>query len=294
MAKLPTLAFASQACVESVWIEMASLLLLLTLLSYSIGLFYSIVILAAKRRMVFAIPLSASIIGLGLNTVWIVVRAAQVGRVPLLGHSQELFSFLAWALVLYFLVTYFMYRTKALAAFLFPLVFLFLLVAWLFPAESRPPAMVEGVFGSWLFPLHTVLILLSYAAFFVMFVVGVMYLIQERELKSKKFSFVFFRMPSLKTCDEIGSRALHLGFVLLTLGMLFGMLLYEKREGRFWHNDPKEFIALLTWALYMGIIHNRLLSGWRGRKAAFFSIVGFSLIVFSLVGARFFGGFHAF
>lgn len=270
-------------------------LLLLTLLSYSIGLLYSIVTLAAKRRMVFAIPLTTSIIiGFGLNTVWIVGRAVQVGHVPLLGHSQELFAFLAWALVLYFLVTYLMYRTKALAAFLFPLVFLFLLVAWLFPADNPPPAMVQGVFGSWLFPLHTVLILLSYAAFFVMFVVGVMYLVQERELKAKKFSFVFFRMPSLKTCDEIGSRALHLGFVLLTFGMLFGILLYEKREGRFWHNDPKEFIALLTWALYMGIIHNRLLSGWRGRKAAVFSIVGFSLIVFSLVGARFFGGFHAF
>jgi cytochrome c biogenesis factor len=104
---------------------------------------------------------------------------------------------------------------------------------------------------TWLFPVHTTLVLFAYAAFFVVFVASIMYLLQERELKLKKFSAIFHRLPSLTTVNEIATSSAAIGLTLLTVGIATGMLWSSSRDGRLWHNDPKEIFAVLTWLLYL-------------------------------------------
>jgi cytochrome c-type biogenesis protein CcsB len=111
-----------------------------------------------------------------------------------------------------------------------------------------------------------------------------MYLIQERMVKSKKFSSLFYRMPSLNILDSINYRCLTLGFPLMTMGIISGAMWANSAWGGYWRWDPKETWALITWFLYAALLHGRLVVGWRGRRAAIFMIVGFCFLVFSYLG----------
>jgi len=270
-----------------------NVLLLIAAAFYSIAVLHSILTLLRKRRILVSVSLGSLSIGLIFHTASILGRGMSASRFPLVG-MQEAFSFLAWAIVVYYLIAYSLYRVQALSSFLFPLIFIWTLIAAFLPAPQDAPATIRGEWNTWLFPVHTTLILFSYASFFVMFVAGVMYLIQEREIKLKRFGLMFFRLPSLDTCDDISYKSLTIGFVLLTLGIITGMIWGSQRDGRLWHNDPKEIIAAATWLIYLLVMHYRLTAGWRGRRAALLAIAGFALIIFSLVGARYLGGYHAF
>ena len=139
-----------------------------------------------------------------------------------------------------------------------------------------------------------VLVIFAYAAFFVVFMASVMYLLQERELRLKTFSAIFHRLPPLGTINELATNAAIVGLTLLTLGIATGMFWSWDRYGRFWHNDPKEIFALLTWLVYFVLIIYRLTANWRGSRAAWLGVVGFALVLCTLFGARFLGGYHVF
>jgi ABC-type transport system involved in cytochrome c biogenesis permease subunit len=119
-----------------------------------------------------------------------------------------------------------------------------------------------------------------------------MYLWQERELKLKTFSSFFHRLPSLSTVDDIGQTAAGIGFTLLSLGIITGVVMTSMQSGRVWHGDPKELFALITWVLYLTMIHYR--AQWRGRRAAWVGVVGFALVLFTFLGTRMMGGYHVF
>ena len=121
----------------------------------------------------------------------------------------------------------------------------------------------------WLFPVHTTLFLFAYAAFFVVFLASIMYLLQERELKLKTFSAIFHRLPSLTTVNEIATSSTAIGLTLLTVGIATGMVWASSRYGRLWHNDPKEIFSALTWLLYLLLILYRS-TGWEWRDSPWF------------------------
>jgi ABC-type transport system involved in cytochrome c biogenesis permease subunit len=105
---------------------------------------------------------------------------------------------------------------------------------------------------------------------------------------------MFHRLPALNTVNEIASTASSIGFALLTTGIVTGILLSWHLEGKLWHNDPKEFFAILTWLLYLALICYRSTSNWRGRRAAWLGIAGFAFVLCTFLGARLLGGFHVF
>ena len=148
--------------------------------------------------------------------------------------------------------------------------------------------------ATWLFPIHTTLLIFAYAAFFIVFMASVMYLLQERELKLKTFSAIFHRLPSLSTVNELATYAGTFGLTLLTLGIVTGMYWSSTRSGQLWHNDPKEIFALLTWMLYFVLTVYRSTASWHGRRAAWLGVVGFALVLSTFFGAPLLGGYHVF
>lgn len=122
---------------------------------------------------------------------------------------------------------------------------------------------------------------LAYAAFFLTFLSGIFYLIQERELKAKRFRFFYFRLPSLQVCDELLRRSLFVGFVAMSITLVTGALWAQQAWGRFWSWDPKETASLITWGIYLLLVYYRLSSSWRGRRAAYISIIGFVSTLFT-------------
>jgi ABC-type uncharacterized transport system permease subunit len=229
--------------------------------------------------------------GFVLHTTALVADWFVDGNYPLF-YLRETLSFLAWTMIASYALVRFRYATHALGSFTLPavslLVFLALLIST--PAGGQEP----GFSSTWLFPIHTTLLLFAYGAFFVVFAASVMYLLQERELKLKTFSAIFHRLPSLTTLNEIATSAAAIGLALLTIGITTGMLWSSSRNGILWHNDPKEIFAVLTWLLYLLLIVYRSTAHWRGRSAAWLGVAGFVLVLFTFFGARWMGGYHVF
>jgi len=262
------------------------------LTGYAVAATHAVLAFVNKRRAVERIAFYSVIAGFVAHTGSIILDWVQDGHYPLFSLPETL-SFLGWTLVVAFgLVTY-RYHVRALGALLFPVVTLLVFASQVVRGNANMMASrVTDGGATWLFPVHTTLLFFAYAAFFVTFSASLMYLWQERDLRLKKFSAIFHRLPSLTTVDDIGSTAASVGFTLLTVGILTGVIWSKARSGRMFHNDPVEFFALLTWVLYLTLLHYRV--QWRGRRAAWLGIAGFSLVLCTFVGAVMLGGFHVF
>ncbi len=266
-----------------------SSLMLHVLVSYCAGMLGAIVTLITKREGVFTAAVIAMIVGFVIHTTDLVIGIVRDGHLPLYG-AQEVTSFLAWALVLYFLIFQAKFPTRALAGLLFPTATLLTFIA----AIARPPGETPEALSDSpvLFSIHAGFVLLAYGAFFTTFMAAVLYIVQEREIKGKHFGAIFHRLPSLATCESIGFRALAAGWVMLTAGIAFGLFWSYRRNGRLSISEPIEIFAVCTWLVYFFLVHYRLTAGWRGRRAAIGAIVGFSLVVVSLAVLRYSTGFH--
>ena len=270
-------------------------LLLTVLAAYVVAAIHSILAFVNKRRTLERITMGSLAFGFVLHTISLITDWTVEGRYPLFGLRETL-SFLAWTLVATYGLVIFRYRTQALGSFTLPLVAILTFIASV-TRDATTTAVTETVTDinpAWLFPVHTTLWIFAYAAFFVVFISSVMYLLQERELKLKTFSAIFHRLPSLTTINNIATSAVGVGWTLLTLGILTGMVWSEARDNRLWHNDPKEILAALTWLLYLALVLYRATAGWRGRRAAWLGVAGFVLVLCTFLGARLLGGYHVF
>ncbi|HKS26805.1 MAG TPA: cytochrome c biogenesis protein CcsA [Pyrinomonadaceae bacterium] len=272
-------------------------LLLMTLAAYVVAAVHYVVAFMHKRRSSERVAFMSLAVGFALHTASIITDWVEDNHYPLFG-LRETFSFLAWTLVVAYLLTLVLtrYRTLALGSFTLPLVSVLTFIAMIArdKAAGSSSQITTAGGGSWLFPVHTTLLLFAYAAFFVVFAASVMYLVQERELRNKTFSAFFHRLPSLMTVNDIATHAAGIGFTLLTLGVLTGMLWSTERDGRLWHNDPKEIFAGITWLLYLVLILYRSTANWRGRRAAWLGVIGFALVLCTFFGARLLGSYHVF
>ncbi|MNW56984.1 Cytochrome c biogenesis protein CcsA [compost metagenome] len=87
--------------------------------------------------------------------------------------------------------------------------------------------------------------------------------------------------------DEISYRAIAIGFPIFTLGALvFAMIWAQQAWGRFWGWDPKEVWALITWLYYSAYLHLRLSRGFQGRQASWLAVIGFLVVMFTLIGVN--------
>jgi cytochrome c-type biogenesis protein CcsB len=263
-------------------------LLRLALGLYFVGFAHAVLTAVNKKQTLFRPALVAVTAGLVLHVLSIALRAMEVRYLPLT-QQYEAFSFFGALAALGFLIAYAKYRIAPLSVFAFPLIFIMTFISNLFydPSSSIPPVLRSN----WIY-IHTPLVFIGYAALFIAFAAAIMYLIQERALKSKHPVRFYNWLPSLEICDDLAYRALAIGFPLITLGIITGAL-WAQGAGFVWARDAKVVFSFLTWLVYLLLIFYRL-TGWRGRKAAYLSIVGFIGVLVTFLGANYFGGLHTF
>lgn len=163
-----------------------------------------------------------------------------------------------------------------------PLAFLFTLSSYVFAVG--PPELSPRLQSVWL-PAHVAPAFLGYAVFAVAFCMSLIYLLQENQLKAKRKGNLFRRLPSLETLDNLNFRFVTWGFALFTIGIISGALLALKIWGALWSWEPVEVLSAVTWMLYAGLLHARTI-GWRGRKAATLTILGFVAVILSFLGVN--------
>ncbi len=215
------------------------------------------------------------------------------GGMPFGTNMYESLVFFSWCLVVAYLIITMKYKLPVVGAFVMPITFLLMIAAALLPNKGIgeiPPALRSN----WL-PIHVSLSFMGDALFAMAFGTGVMYLIQERQLKKKRPGAFYYRLPSLDVLDSMNYWALTIGFPLLTLGIITGSVWAQYAWGSYWQWDPKETWSLITWLIYAAVLHARLTVGWRGRKAAWFSIIGFAAVLFTFFGVNLFlSGLHSY
>jgi cytochrome c-type biogenesis protein CcsB len=228
--------------------------------------------------------LAATIVSIGFasHTLAILTRYAEAGHTPVTNLYESL-SFFAWMIIGILLICNLKYKVKVLGSFLTPVALILILFAFALPKEILPLA---PVLKSFWHPFHVIFAFLGNAIFTLTFCCGVMYLIQEHQLKSKKMGAIARRLPPLNLLDNLSYQSLKFGFPLLTLGIITGAVWAEYAWGRYWNWDPKETWSLITWLLYAALLHQRLTVGWRGRKAAVMAIVGFLAVLFTFLGVN--------
>jgi len=260
---------------DILFFKFASLLYLLGTLAY---LIYIVYLKEALSR--WAVAMIA--VGFASHTLALVARYVEAGYPPVTNLYESL-SFFAWMIIGVLLIANLKYKIKVLGAFLTPIGLILMLFALALPKEIIPLA---PVLKSFWHPFHVIFAFLGNASFSLAFCCGIMYLIQEHQLKTKKVGAITQRLPSLKILDDLNYQSLTFGFPLLTLGVITGAIWAEYAWGRYWGWDPKETWSLITWFLYAALLHQRLTVGWRGRKAAIMAIVGFLAVLFTFLGVN--------
>ncbi|MBZ0253181.1 MAG: cytochrome c biogenesis protein, partial [Candidatus Methylomirabilis sp.] len=214
--------------------------------------------------------------GFVLHLAHTAVYTVRTGHLPVLSW-QEATSFFALAIVGLHLLVHRAYRIQAFGAFVGPVATGFCVLSLFLSPEMKTAIRPE--MQSFWFPIHVVLAFMGDALFALAAVVGVMFLIQDYQLKHKTISPIFHRLPSLDVLDELGYRCLAVGFPLLTLGVITGSIWSMSAFGDYWSWTGKQVWSLVTWLLYAALIHGRLTAGWRGRRASIGSIAGFAVVV---------------
>ena len=251
---------------------------------YLVGALHYLLYVVKPNPLIGRVATAATLIGFAAHSLSHVFRVYALKRPPLSSPYESL-SFLAWAIVLIYLVTERRYRDRILGAFVLPLVVLAGSGAAALPpqvAELVPK--LQGV-GLW---SHVAMALFGNAAFAMTFCAGLMYLIQERRLKSRQLGGVRFRLPSLELLDDVGFKSILFGFPLLTLALISGTLWAEQSRGSFFTWRPREIWSVVSWVIYGGLLYARVSVGWRGRKAALLAILGFTFVLFTFIGVKVF------
>ena len=229
--------------------------------------------------------------GFVFHTVSLILRYVEAGYTPIT-NLHEAPSFFAWAIIGIYLFVEWKYRITVLGSFISPIASVLIILSSAFSKEIGPlPPILKS---TWL-PVHVILAFLGDALFALAFCAGVMYLIQEHQIKSKRIGTFYYRLPALKVLDDINHYCLTVGFPLLTLAMITGSVWAREAWGSFWSWDWKQIWSLLTWILYGALLHGRINVGWRGRRAALLAIVGFFAVMFSFLGVNtFLSGLHTY
>lgn len=250
-----------------------------------------IVYLVKQEKWVSTTSFALLFVGFVFHTVFLCWQYALLGTAPVL-DLKSAFSFFSWCIILVFLIFHLKFRVMVLGSFVAPFAAFLMIISSAIPLTTAP---VRPIFKSIWLTIHVSTIFLGNGLFAITFVAAVMYLVQERQIKRKRFGSFYKRLPSLATLDNINHYALLSGFPFLTLGMITGSIYAQLALGSYWQWDPKEVWSLVTWLFYAALLHERLTVGWRGKRAAIMSIFCFCILLFTFVGATLWlKGYHNF
>ncbi len=222
--------------------------------------------------------------GFMCHTAIIVSGFVESGHVPV-GNLRQTLCMAAWAVAGVFLLIQYRFNIKILGIYAAPFIALMMLIAAQLPDE---PSQTQTIFKSFWLISHVVVIFIGEAAFALACGIGILYLLQENAIKTKRHRFFFRRLPSLDLLDSVGYVCIVVGFTMLTLGLITGFVYAKSIWGRFWSWDPKEVWSGITWLFYAALLHERLTVGWRGRRSAIMAIIGFGVLLFTFLGVNLF------
>jgi ABC-type transport system involved in cytochrome c biogenesis permease subunit len=226
------------------------------------------------------------------HTFLIGMQTVRVGHAPFGGTTGAISAFV-WLLALAYLYLEMSTNERAMGVFILPLLVVLQAIVSVGPRSTTLP---EALQSAW-FALHVSSLLFAYASFALAAVVGLTYVLLFREIKGKQPGFFTARLPSLRVLDVMNGRAVAVGGVFLTIGVLVGGLWVfqvqsqgasDPRLREMTVLDPKIFVALVCWVVYSFALYARRVVGWSARRAAWLSALGFMIVLLNFVPVGYF------
>jgi len=257
-------------------------LLVATLLAYVLAfMFYFITFIYSKETFLNYAKI-LTLVAFLFNSSLFIFRAVLINGLPL-RNLFEFGLFFVWAITLVFLIIQYKFNLPVAALFVLPINILLLLFLVNLDVTIRPA--MPALRSKWLI-VHVLSAVLAYGAFAISFALSIMYLLKERLMKSNPAGRLAGILPKPEILDELSYKVIFVGMPALTIMLVTGAVWAEYSWGRYWSWDPKETWALITWFIYSAYLHIRL-RGWKGRKAAILSILGFLAVIFTFLGVSY-------
>lgn len=214
---------------------------------------------------------------------------ADVGHIPV-SNLYEVFILFSMITALFYLYYEQHYNTRQLGAFVLPVIAAavgFLL--WYTVARDAADILpLVPALQSWWMKIHVPANFIGYGTFALAAGVGSAYLL-------KSHGYLVDRLPALEVLDDVMYKAISVGFAFFTVATILGALWAAEAWGGYWSWDPKETWALIVWLNYAAWLHMRLMSGLRGRPAAWWALVGLVVTTFAFLGVNMFlSGLHSY
>jgi ABC-type transport system involved in cytochrome c biogenesis permease subunit len=227
-----------------------------------------------------------------VHTFVIGMQTMEVRHLPFANFSRAVSSFV-WLLTLSYLYLELTTDERAMGVFILPIIVGLQLIPVLHPGVER----ADPVLDSPWFWVHVSSLLFAYASFALAGVLGVTYMLQFKEIKKKHLGYFYTRLPSLQILDIMNSRAVTVGWVFLTFGVIVGAIWTAQARTLAPNDpnlramsidDPKIFVAVLTWLVYSFAVFARRTFGWTGRRAAWLSSLGFAAAMVNFLAINYF------
>jgi ABC-type transport system involved in cytochrome c biogenesis permease subunit len=221
------------------------------------------------------------------HTFVIGMQTMEVRHVPFSNPSRAVSTFV-WLLALSYLYLELTTDERAMGVFILPIIVVLQLIPAIFPGMET----ADPVLDSPWFWIHVLSLLFAYASLGLAGVLGLTYMLQFKEIKKKHLGYFYTRLPSLQILDVMNGRAVAIGWLLLTTGVIVGGVWAAQARAiapndpnirAMAIDDPKILLAVLTWGLYSFAVFARQKMGWNGRRAAWLSTVGFVFAMLNFV-----------
>ncbi len=211
---------------------------------------------------------------------------------PPITNVFEIFTVLAFAIGFSYFMLELVTDIRGTGLFIIIISILFQTISSFFIQDL---VQVRDVLKSNLLGIHVFSALLGYSAITISAVYGFLYLILYKEIKLNKFGLVFNRLPSLEVLELLSFYSAVIGFILLTIAIIIGIIWLPKAFPDFSYIDPKLIGTSIVWILYGTGITSKLFGKWRGKKVVTLSIIGFIIAIASTMLTNFLAqSFHSF
>jgi ABC-type transport system involved in cytochrome c biogenesis permease subunit len=248
----------------------------------------------AQRNAVVGRSATTLLVAAALSHTFVIgMQTMEIGHVPVAGATSAISTFV-WLLALSYLYVEMTTDERAMGVFILPLLVALQAIPAVRPGIEDRAAVLQGP----LFGVHVSSLLFAYASFALACVIGITYVLLFKEIKAKHLGFFYARLPSLQVLDRMNQRAIVIGWVFLTIGMIVGGIWAAQARGGYGAGDPrvqamsledpKIFVALLCWFVYSFELFAARRIGWGGRRAAYLSALGFVIVLFNFVPITYF------
>ncbi len=247
----------------------------------------------ARRDVATGRAATTLLVGAALTHTFVIgMQTTEVGQVPIASPTSATSTFV-WLLALSYLYIEMTTDERAMGVFILPLLIALQAIPSFSTGVEHRSVVLQG---PW-FGVHVSSLLFAYASFALACVIGITYVLLFKEIKAKHLGVFYARLPSLQVLDRMNQRAIMIGWIFLTVGVVVGAVWAAEARAYAAGDphvqamslyDPKIFIALLCWAVYSFELFAARRIGWGGRRTAYLSALGFVIVLLNFVPVSYF------